>query len=195
MSYSGIPQIERLKGRENWEQWKFAVNAYFEMEGLWSSVEGKETDVSKNVNARSKLISLLDPIIFVHIQKTTSAKEIWNNLSKAFEDSGLTRRVSLLRTLITTKMEDCVSIEEFVNIIMSTAGKLAGTGMNVSDEWIGTLMLAGLPEYYQPMIMGIESSGVQISGDYVKTMLLQDVHSSSSKVAALVGKSRKKEPN
>ncbi|XP_065356230.1 uncharacterized protein LOC135950626 [Calliphora vicina] len=66
--------------------------------------------------------------------------------------------------------------------------------MKVTDEWICTLMLAGLPDYYQPMIMGIESSGVQISGDYVKTKLLQDTKSTNSKSSALVTKPNVEKP-
>jgi transposase InsO family protein len=36
-------------------------------------------------------------------------------------------------------------------------------------------MLAGLPEVYKPMIMAIESSGVKICADSIKTKLLQEV--------------------
>ena len=36
-------------------------------------------------------------------------------------------------------------------------------------------MLAGLPEQYKPMIMGIQSSGIKITGDSIKMKLLQDV--------------------
>jgi len=45
----------------------------------------------------------------------------------------------------------------------------------VSDEWIGTLLLAGLSEEYRPMIMGIESSGMTITADAIKTKILQDI--------------------
>ena len=155
---------------------------------LWAAVLGNENYDKNIILARSKLILLVDPMLFVHIQDTATAKELWVNFQKAFEYSGLTRRVSLLRKLITTKMDECASMEEFVNVIMSTSKKLSSVGMKVSDEWIGTLMLAGLPDYYQPMIMEIESSGVQISGDYVKTKLLQDMKVINSKSSALIGK-------
>lgn len=36
-------------------------------------------------------------------------------------------------------------------------------------------MLAGLPEEFKPMIMGIENSGTAITADSMKTKLLQDV--------------------
>ncbi|KAG5860727.1 hypothetical protein JTB14_016897 [Gonioctena quinquepunctata] len=75
-------------------------------------------------------------------QNTKDAKEAWDNLAAAFQDSGLTRRVGLLRTLITVTLEKTI-------------------GLTVSDEWIGTTLLAGLPKSYKPMIMGIENSGVK----------------------------------
>lgn len=64
--------------------------------------------------------------------------------------------------------------------------------MPVSDEWIGTLLLAGLPEEYAPMIMGIESAGVKISCDSIKTKLLQDVKKSNGDGAAFFLKTKKK---
>lgn len=111
----------------------------------------------------------------IHVQDCVSAKDVWTKLCNTFEDSGLCRRVSLLRTLITTRLEDCGSMEEYVNLIMSTAQKLNGIKFVVQDEWIGTLLLAGLPEHYGPMIMGIESSGAAITGDSIKSRLLQEM--------------------
>lgn len=52
--------------------------------------------------------------------------------------------------------------------------------MEVSDVWVGTLLLAGLPNEYQPMVMGIESSGIAITADSIKTKILQDVKSESN---------------
>jgi len=86
--------------------------------------------------------------------------------------SKLNRRVGLLRTLITTKLEDSKSVEDYVNRIISTAHKLKGVGMEINDEWIGALMLAGLPKSYKPMILRLENSGLPITADSIKTKLL-----------------------
>lgn len=61
------------------------------------------------------------------------------------------------------------------------------------DEWIGTLLLAGLPDKYKPMIMGIENSNTPITS--IKTKLLQEVkddmcHKSSAGDTALQAKPR-----
>ncbi|GBP36996.1 Copia protein [Eumeta japonica] len=168
--------IERLTGRDNFASWKFAVKTYLEHEDLWECVSGTgEVDPKKDVKAKSKIILLVDPINYVHVQDASSAKEVWEKLCKAFDDSGLTRRVGLLRDLITTTLENCQSIEEYVNKIMTTAHKLRNIGFKVDDEWLGTLLFAGLPDVYKPMIMAIESSGVAITADSIKTKLLQEV--------------------
>ncbi|KAJ8886743.1 hypothetical protein PR048_012955 [Dryococelus australis] len=45
-------------------------------------------------------------------------------------------------------------------------------GFNIDGEWIGALLLAGLPEKFPPIILAIEHSGIAISTDCVKTKLL-----------------------
>lgn len=175
MSSYQLPPIEKLHGRENYDTWKFAVQTYLEHEELWESVRGTDQDTKKDTKARSKIILLVDPLNYVHVQTAKTAKEAWDNLASAFQDTGLTRRVGLLRTLITTSLENSDSVEDYVNKIIITAHKLSNIGLKVSDEWVGTILLAGLPDSYKPMIMGIESSGTPVTADSIKTKLLQDI--------------------
>ncbi|KMQ91985.1 gag-pol polyprotein [Lasius niger] len=177
-----LPPIERLVGRDNYTTWKFAIQSYLELEDLWAAVQGTEEDLKKITRARAKIVLAVDPVNFVHLQGTTTAKEAWDALRKAFDDSGLTRRVGLLRKLVTTQLDKCRSIEEYVTQIITTAHQLNSVGLEVKDEWIGTLLLAGLPESYKPMIMGLESSGTPITGDSIKTKLLQEVRSDNQGV-------------
>lgn len=175
---SGLMNIEKLTGRDNYATWSFAVKAYLQLEDTWDCIEtetGKAVDAKKDIKAKSKLILLIDPIIYVHVREATTAKEVWENLMRAFEDSGLSRKVGLLKDLINTTLETSSSIEDYVNKIMSSAHRLRNIGFRVDDEWLGTLMLAGLPDVYKPMIMAIESSGVKICADSIKTKLLQEV--------------------
>lgn len=174
-------QIEKLAGRDNFSTWKFAVKSYLQHEDLWECVDpGTDVDSKKDVKAKSKIILLVEPLNYVHIENAQTAREVWVNLQNVFEDSGLSRKVGLLRDLINTTLDNCSNVEEYVNKIMSTAYKLRNIGFKVDDDWLGTLMLAGLPENYKPMIMGLESSGIKISSDFVKTKLLQEVKVSES---------------
>lgn len=178
MASSGhMVHIEKLQGRENYATWSFAVQTYLEHEELWKCVIGENTEFTKSedTKARSKIVLLVDSVNYIHIQEAKSAKEVWSNLRKAFDDAGLVRKVGLLRELITTDLEGCGNVETYVNKIMTCAHKLRNIKFIVDDEWLGTLLLAGLPESYRPMIMAMESSGVTISTDLVKTKILQDV--------------------
>ncbi|GBP64177.1 Retrovirus-related Pol polyprotein from transposon TNT 1-94 [Eumeta japonica] len=162
---SNMFNLEKLVGRENFATWKFSMKTYLEHEDLWCCVEcpkDKPVDASKDVKAKSKLILLLDPQNYVHVQECKTAKQVWDSLQRAFDDNGLTRRVGLLKDLINTTLESSNSVEDYVSKIMNTAHKLRNIGFEVNDEWLGTLMLAGLPEEYKPMIMGLESSAANL---------------------------------
>ncbi|CAG4958833.1 unnamed protein product [Colias eurytheme] len=184
-SNNTIMSIPKLTGRDNWSNWSFAVRAYLQHEELDECLT-REPDcndpkaMKKDVKAKSKLILLIDPILYIHIQDAVNAKQVWDNLTISFEDQGLTRKVGLLKELINTDLESSLSVEDYVNKIMTAAHKLRNIKFHVDDEWLGTLMLAGLPDMYKPMIMGLESSGMKISADLVKNKLLQEVKMSDT---------------
>lgn len=48
---------------------------------------------------------------------------------------------------------------------------LNSVGMDISDVWIGTLLLATLPDEYRSMLMGLESANIQIVAGAMKTKL------------------------
>ncbi|XP_075150565.1 uncharacterized protein LOC142224666 [Haematobia irritans] len=58
--------------------------------------------------------------------------------------------------------------------LVTTAQSLNGIGFTISEEWVGSLLLAGLPDEYRPMFMGLENSGISITGDSIKVKLLQE---------------------
>lgn len=66
-------------------------------------------------------------------------------------------------------------MEDYIRKIIGAGQQLEGAGMKLSTELIGALLLSGLPEAYQPMIMGMEASGIEITADQVKTKLIQEV--------------------
>lgn len=188
--------IEKLIGREKFATWKFSMKTYLQHENLWCCIESPNNDpidASKDIKAKAKLILLLDPQNYVHVQECTSAKQVWESLQQAFADNGLTRRVGLLKDLINTTLESSNSVEEYVSKIMNTAHKLRNIEFDVNDEWLGTLMLAGLPDEYKSMIMGLESSGIKICADSVKSKLIQEINTSKS--AAFYTNSKKTKSN
>lgn len=184
--------IEKLRGSENYEDWKFAVQAYFQMKDLWASVAGTETKEEKKIQAKAELILLVEKCVYPHIRESNSAKGIWDTLEKIFADSGLVRRVGLIQKFCSAKLNEFSSVEAYVNEILTSAHKLRGAGLTLDEEWVGSMMLAGLPNEYKPMIMGIQSSGMRITGDSIKLKLLQDVKTDDSENLAFSSRPKPK---
>lgn len=190
MSNNLIASVPRLKGRENYREWAFAMKHFLALDKLDTFVievenaaatESTSTTATvaalastKEQEAKSKLVLSIDPSLYMHIESAVKAKDIWNKLAAMYADTGVSRRITLLRRLISARLEDYDSMELYVNFVIDTAHKLNASGLKIGDDWVGSLLLAGLPSRFQPMIMGIEHSGIEITSDNIKTKLLDD---------------------
>lgn len=173
MAGSYIVNVPKLKGRENYDEWAFAVENFMILEGVDIKKEDGEAATSvDDQKAKAKLVMTIDSSLYVHIKCEKTVHGVWTKLKSLFDDSGFTRRISLLRTLISIRLENCDSMTAYITQLIDTAHKLKGTGFDINEEWVGSLLLAGLPEKFSPMIMAIEHSGIAISADVIKTKLM-----------------------
>lgn len=172
MSNGLIANVPRLKGRENYREWAFAITHFLTLDKLTEALEGTETNADKIAQAKSKLVLSIDSSLFIHIESATTAKELWDKLAKLYADTAFSRRITLLRRLISSRRDDFEDMQLYVNSVIDTAQKLTASGLKVGDDWIGCLLLAGLPTpQYTPMIMAIEHSGIEITSDSIKMKL------------------------
>lgn len=72
------------------------------------------------------------------------------------------------------------------------SNKLRGIGFTITDEWVGSIMLAGLTEIFTPFIMRIETANTAISPDTIAAKLLDFQISDGKKDGALIGKGTSK---
>lgn len=178
MTSNYIANLPKLKGRENYEDWCFAVQNVLVLEGMASAITERlpvsptTTQINEDAKAKAKLVLTIDPSLYVHIKHAATTYDLWNKLKNMFDDAGFTRKIGLLRKLINIRLENCDSMTQYVTQIIETGQRLQGTGFKINDEWIGALMLAGLPEKYSPMLMAIEHSGIDITSDVIKTKLM-----------------------
>ena len=108
-SSNNLLQIDKLKGISDYNEWKFAMKAYLEDEDLWKCVEGEEQAITNERNmakANAKIILAVDKTNYTHIRDATTPKQMWESLEAVFQDSGLTRKVGHLRSLVTTQLEN-----------------------------------------------------------------------------------------
>lgn len=183
MATNYLVNVPKLKGRENYNEWTFAAENFLVLEGMQHCIKpvaGTDIKPEDDIKTKAKLIMTIDSKLYVHIKNVSTSEELWNKLKSLFDDSGFTRRISLLRVLTSIRLENSDSMTTYVTQMIETGQKLSGTGFKISDEWIGCLLLAGLPEKYMPMIMAIEHSGISITTDAIRTKLLDMVETNGN---------------
>lgn len=158
-------------GRENFDEWSSAIENVFVLEGLTNCLLGTEEDSVLLAKAKAKLVLTIYPSLYVHVKDAGSCKEVLDKIKNLYEDRGFPRKIGLLMTLISLRLEGCVSMESYISQVIDTSQKLRKTGFSIDDQWVGPLLLAGLPEKYAPMLMAMEYSGVAITADSVKDKL------------------------
>lgn len=173
----GLSAVEKLKGWQNYSTRKpyGDLPTIQRSVGVLARLTNYSADNKKIIKEKSQIVFSIETINYVHIQNTTTAKKAWEKLREAFEDSGFTQKIGLLRTLVSTRVKICKSVKKYVNVIVSTAHQLNGLNMTVPDKLIGVLLLAGLSDEYKP-VMELESSGqanCRFRHNYYK--LLQEV--------------------
>lgn len=176
-----LMKLEKLRGRINYLEWKFMMRNSLIIDNLWFSVvgyppeDGTKPEIRKRLDqkALSKICLSVDKCCYSHLMKAETALQAWTILEKSYEDKGLNRRLSLLRSLCSVKLRDFPNMEAYINEVTSLAQQLANVEKPIDDEFLGAIMLQGLTPEYEPMIMALEHSGAMITSDLIKTKLLQ----------------------
>lgn len=150
--------VKKLTGSENYHTWQYAMSNVLEFHGLATCIVDPltETDAEKLSKAKCRIVIALDESVYAHVESITNPSEMWKTLKNMYDDKGLSRKIGLLRQLITIRLENCSTMSEYVSKIIGTANKLSGIGFKIDQDWIGAIMLAGLTDEYKSFIMGIE---------------------------------------
>lgn len=190
--------IEKLHGAANYHTWRYAMLNTLEYHGLDGAITTDnngsllETKADKLKKAKNMIALNIDAALFTHVSKYDSAHAMWEALQRLYEEKGLSRKISLLRTLTSVKLAECESMQSYVDEIVETANKLTNAGLELDDEWLASILLAGLTDHYQPLILGLEASGLDLTSDHVISKLLDSLPGSSSGSAFVVGKTKQR---
>lgn len=177
---AALGSVEKLEGRENYNSWSFSMKMLLIREGSWRTavnvVDGTYVDPEVSERALATIALHVDKRNFSLIRKCETAKEAWVALKKAFDDNGFAREISLLRKMCSIWLSDCDSVENYLDQLFTTAQSLEEIGFTVEDRWLIGLMLKGLPEDYDPLVMSLENCGVELTADMVKSKIIQNVN-------------------
>lgn len=182
--------FEKLKGRENFAEWKRSMLAFLRTRKLAKCVDpapNTETDADKLSEAMGWLYLACDPAVSNHFDDASTPLEIWNLLSKSFAESGLDREVAAIVSLVSTHLDDCGSIDEYIGRIMEAWMRCKDAKITIEDRLVALLMIGRLGTKYQPFVMGLSASGMELTVENVKASLLSLVPTSGGTETAFIG--------
>lgn len=173
--------FERLKGRENYDVWKIGAKAHLITKNLFSHMtteltsSADSTTKNNDQKALAELVLLIDSSLYSHIEACETAKSGWDMITKTFENTGVVRKVSFLKQWISLKLNECESMQNYVSQCLSLRSKVKSAGFKIDEEIAASIMLCGLTDEFKPMVMSIESKSEDLTVDFVKNILLQEV--------------------
>lgn len=108
--------IEKLRGSANYHTWCFAMENVLIFNGYEKCIiedeTKRETSADKLKNCKAILSLNVDSSLYIHIQKCTTAYEVWKKLKDLFDDKGLARKIKLLRSLTKSKLDDFTGMQD-----------------------------------------------------------------------------------
>ena len=94
--------IEKLKGRENYVSWAFAMKMMLCRERCWDIVtarDDKTVDKDMDMRALSTIALSLEKHNYSLVMDANTAKEAWEKLKAAFTDDGVFRHLFMFLSL------------------------------------------------------------------------------------------------
>lgn len=88
-------------------------------------------EAAGNEKTLAELTMLLDPSVYTYIESCKTACEAWDALVKAFEDSGVVKKIALLEQWIFLKLTDCESMQYYVNKCLVLRSKVKNAGFEI----------------------------------------------------------------
>src|SRR6184192_1852345 len=126
-----------------------------------------------NQKALATILLLVNDSELTHIEDCEDAADAWTRLAEVFEAKGIMRRVLLKRNLLSIRLEDSGSMQDYINEVTKITRQLKEIGAPVSDEDVALTLLIGLPETFDHLITSLEVQDKDLSTHYVQGILLQ----------------------
>jgi hypothetical protein len=185
-SYSASVSAEKITKLtiDNFATWKLYITAVLEDRDLYDLVTGKEVcplstpttadgkvDATaldkaqrewkkKDRSARSAIVVSVSESMAIHVQPVTmTAKETWEKVCAACQPKGWAAKAVLLGQLWRGPvMQEGERAQDHINRIEAVCNKLAGMGVNVSEEDKAIALILSLPPSWSAFVTNMETA-------------------------------------
>lgn len=182
----------------NWKSWSVKLEAYFELQDLWTTVkEAVPADAATNTawaKKDKKALNLMklrvsDKLVAI-LNKCTHAHDAYIQLKQHFEGTGSSRMALLFDRFFHLKSNPPATIAEFASEFSAVVDEIQGMSLK-PEEYYGYYFLHLLPERYQQVATSLRAAG-GVTFEKARDFLLQEERKMGSEMIFLAGMSRYK---
>jgi hypothetical protein len=180
----------------NFSFWKMQIEDPLYQKDLYLPLEGVEQKLEKmsdedwsvlNRKALGTIRLSLSPHVAFNIKNEKMTSSLMVALSQMYEKSSATNKVFLMKKLFCLKMQEGGNVAECLNNFNSITVQLEKVEIIFADEIRALLILSGLPESWEGMVVALSNSSPtgKLQFDEVAGILLSDeLRRKNSKVEA-----------
>lgn len=172
--------LTKLNGN-NYFNWRYKMQMLLIEKGFWDTIYNEVPDPvtddwKKNDQKAHSMIALnIEDDQIQHVRKCTSAKDAWGKLKEFHEKDTPNSRVSILRKLMTKRLEEGGDVELHVNEMNELFQKLLALGEEFKPEFILSATLIGsLPESYNGLAVILESRNDELTSSLVCSKIIDE---------------------
>jgi len=158
-------EIEKFNGN-NFSLWKLKIKAILRKDNCLPAIEGRPTEIADDKwkemdgNAIANLHLAMADSVLSSVSKKTTAKEIWDALTKLYEAKSLHNRIFLKRKLYTLRMSESTSATDHINNLNTLLSQLTTMDCQIVENERAEILLQSLPDSYDQLIINITNNNI-----------------------------------
>lgn len=156
MSYASLSSIQKLKGQDTYDLWKFQVTIFMHAQNVFNvatgvaerPASGEQADEFDKKDAIGKkiLIMTIDRTLQTHIMHCDKASDMWKKMNKIFEREGDQRQCTLMQDFFDAKYQKGSTIMNHISKLENIFYKLKAADSTITESMLLNKILSTLPE-------------------------------------------------
>lgn len=159
-----LHQIEKLKGPENFQLWKFQVTILLKANDSYKTVTGPVPDpiteawTKKEAQAQKIIVLTLEKKVVMHIMSCERAMDMWEKIHVVYQRENEQLKCNLLQEFFGYSFTRNTELSIHISKLENMAVRLNALDAKVSDSMLVSKVLTSLPDCYNHFVSAWEST-------------------------------------
>ena len=173
----------------NYFNWRYKLQMLLIEKDVWEVIDEEEPTPITNAWRRKDRKALATIALHVeddqiqHIRNCLTAVDAWHCLKEIHEKDTPNNRVSILRKMMTTNLQEGGDVEKYLSEMNELYQKMIAMGNEFKPDFImSAILLGSLPESYNGLVQVLEGRSEELTKNLVYSKVLEEYKRRKEKV-------------